>query len=135
MNSRFFLLIFFTLSFSLGYSQNIIKNGAFKGKSKKTKSFKKSSSKLLNKNSIAIKWPFSDKKIVIRNKSIIKLTTGVCPPVSGSTIWEKPSPVVDAIFSPAKLAAANQIESVKPSDRPISASTIIIMKRFISKIY
>ena len=49
MNSRFFLLIFFTLSFSLGYSQNIIKNGAFKGKSKKTKSFKKSSSKLLNK--------------------------------------------------------------------------------------
>ena len=49
MKSRFFLLVFITLTFSFGFSQNIIKNGAFKGKSKKTKSFKKSSSRLLNK--------------------------------------------------------------------------------------
>ena len=49
MKSRFFLLIFITLTFTLGFSQNTIKNGAFKGKSKKTKSFKKSSSRLLNK--------------------------------------------------------------------------------------
>lgn len=49
MNSRFFLTVFITLIFHLGFSQNIIKNGTFKGKSKKTKSFKKSSSRLLNK--------------------------------------------------------------------------------------
>ena len=49
MKSRFFLLIFITLTFTLGFSQNTIKNGAFKGKSKKTKSFRKSSSRLLNK--------------------------------------------------------------------------------------
>jgi len=49
MKSRFFLLVFITLTFSFGFSQNTIKNGAFKGKSKKTKSFKKSSSRLLNK--------------------------------------------------------------------------------------
>ena len=49
MNSRFFLTVFITLIFHLGFSQNIIKNGTFKGKSKRTKSFKKSSSRLLNK--------------------------------------------------------------------------------------
>ena len=49
MKSRYFLLIFITLSFTLGFSQNTIKNGVFKGKSNKTKSFKKSSSRLLNK--------------------------------------------------------------------------------------
>ena len=49
MKSRFFILIFITLTFTLGFSQNTIKNGAFKGKSKKTKSFKKSSPRLLNK--------------------------------------------------------------------------------------
>jgi len=49
MNSRFFLTSFITLIFHLGFSQNIIKNGTFKGKSKRTKSFKKSSSRLLNK--------------------------------------------------------------------------------------
>ena len=49
MNSRFFLTVFITLIFHLGFSQNIIKNGTFKGKPKRTKSFKKSSSRLLNK--------------------------------------------------------------------------------------
>ena len=49
MNLRSFFLILFSLSVSLVTSQNIIKNGAFKGKSKKNKSYKKSSSKLLNK--------------------------------------------------------------------------------------
>jgi len=49
MNLKSFLLLFFTLTISTGISQNIIKNGTFKGKSKKNKSFKKSSSKLLNK--------------------------------------------------------------------------------------
>ena len=86
-------------------------------------------SKLLNKNSIAIKCPFNDKKIVIKNKSNIRLITGVCPPVSGSTIWEKPNPVVAAIFSPAKLAAANHIVSVKPNDNPIKASAITTITR------
>jgi hypothetical protein len=49
MNSRFFLTVFITLIFHLGFSQNIIKNGTFKEKPKRTKSFKKSSSRLLNK--------------------------------------------------------------------------------------
>ena len=49
MSSRFFLLLFFPFTFSLGFSQNTIKNGTFKGNTKKTKLFKKSDSKLLNK--------------------------------------------------------------------------------------
>ena len=49
MSSRFFILLFFHFTFSLGFSQNTVKNGTFKGYTKKTKLFKKSDSKLLNK--------------------------------------------------------------------------------------
>ena len=40
MSSRFFLLLFFPFIFSLSFSQNTIKNGTFKGKTKKTKFLK-----------------------------------------------------------------------------------------------
>ena len=74
------------------------------------------------------KWPFIDKRTIVRNKVNIWLISGICPPLLGS-IWNaKDNPEVAAIFSPAKATAANKIVNKRPADSPRASSCAIIGK-------
>ena len=71
---------------------------------------------------IAIRCPFNDKKITVRNMVRICETAGVVPPALGSICVAKDKPEVEEIFSPARATDENRIDIIIPAQSPIRIS-------------